>query len=101
MDSLRGKILFFFLMILFLKLTDQYKQKFKVFLILQLNLIKHERHGNFLVIQQLGIRQSEGHGFDPWSGKIPCAVEQLSLCAATTEPVCQGPMPCNENHCNG
>ena len=25
--------------------------------------------------------------FDPWVGKIPHAAEQLSLCAATTEPV--------------
>ncbi|XP_068397893.1 EF-hand calcium-binding domain-containing protein 11 isoform X4 [Eschrichtius robustus] len=28
-----------------------------------------------------------GHGFEPWSGKIPHAAEQLSPCAATTEPV--------------
>ena len=28
-----------------------------------------------------------GHGFDPWSGKIPHAAEQLSLCATTAEPV--------------
>ena len=27
------------------------------------------------------------HGFDPWSGMIPQAVEQLSPCATTTEPV--------------
>ena len=26
-----------------------------------------------------------GHGFDPWSGKIPHATRQLSLCTATTE----------------
>ena len=31
--------------------------------------------------------QCRGHGrFDPWSGKIPRAAEQLSLLAATTEP---------------
>ena len=30
--------------------------------------------------------QCRGHGFDPWSGKIPRATEQLSLCATTTEP---------------
>ena len=30
--------------------------------------------------------QCRGHGFDPWSGKIPHAVEQLSLCTTTTEP---------------
>ena len=28
-----------------------------------------------------------GHGFDPWSGKIPHAAEQLSPCATATEPV--------------
>ncbi|XP_059856802.1 cytochrome P450 2A13-like isoform X1 [Delphinus delphis] len=28
-----------------------------------------------------------GHGFEPWSGKIAHAVEQLSPCATTTEPV--------------
>ena len=27
------------------------------------------------------------HGFDPWSRKTPHAVEQLSLCATTAEPV--------------
>ena len=26
-----------------------------------------------------------GHGFEPWSGKIPHAVEHLSLCATTTK----------------
>ena len=29
--------------------------------------------------------QCRGHGFEPWSGKIPHATEQLSLCATTTE----------------
>ena len=29
----------------------------------------------------------KGHGFKPWSGKIPHAAEQLSPCATTTEPV--------------
>ena len=27
-----------------------------------------------------------GHGFEPWSGKIPYAAEQLSPWATTTEP---------------
>ena len=27
-----------------------------------------------------------GRGFEPWSGKIPRAAEQLSPCATTTEP---------------
>ena len=30
--------------------------------------------------------QCRGHGFEPWSGKISHAAEQLSPCAATTEP---------------
>ena len=30
--------------------------------------------------------QCRGRGFKPWSGKIPHATEQLSLCATTTEP---------------
>ena len=29
-----------------------------------------------------------GQGFEPWSGKIPHAAEQLSPCATTTEPAC-------------
>ena len=29
--------------------------------------------------------QCRGHGFEPWSGKIPHAVEQLSPCATATE----------------
>ena len=31
--------------------------------------------------------QCRRHRFDPWSGKIPHAMEQLSPCATTTEPV--------------
>ena len=31
--------------------------------------------------------QCRRHGFDPWSRKIPHAVEQLSPCAKTIEPV--------------
>ena len=31
--------------------------------------------------------QCRRHRFDPWSGKILHAVEQLSPCATTTEPV--------------
>ena len=32
--------------------------------------------------------QCRGHGFEPWSGKIPHAAEQLSPCTTTTEPTC-------------
>ena len=30
---------------------------------------------------------ARGHRFEPWSGKIAHAAEQLSPCATTTEPV--------------
>ena len=29
--------------------------------------------------------QCRGHGFEPWSGRIPYAAQQLSPCATTTE----------------
>ena len=31
-------------------------------------------------------RQCRGHGFDPWSGRIPHAAEWLGPCATATEP---------------
>ena len=33
--------------------------------------------------------QCRGHRFKPWSRKIPYAMEQLSVCATTTEPALQ------------
>ena len=48
--------------------------------------------GTSLVVQWLRIHLAmKGHGFNPWSGKIPHAVEQLSLCKTTTEPILQSP----------
>ena len=48
-----------------------------------LNLSK----GASLVAQWLRIcLPMQGHGFEPWSGKIPHAVEQLGPWATTTEP---------------
>ena len=42
-----------------------------------------------------------GHGFKPWSGKIPHAAEQLSPCATTTEPARLEPVLHNKrSHCN-
>ena len=38
----------------------------------------------YLVVQGLRV-QCGGHWYDPWSGKITHALEQLSLCATTTE----------------
>ena len=32
--------------------------------------------------------QHRGHGFEPWSRKIPHATEQIGPRATTTEPVC-------------
>ena len=40
--------------------------------------------------------QCREHGFNPWSRKIPHAVEQLSPCATTAEPECHN----KRNHCN-
>ena len=54
-----------------------------------LNLIKgiYKNSGTSLVAQWLRIRlQCRGQGFEPWSGKIPHAAEQLSPCATTIEP---------------
>ena len=46
--------------------------------------------GTSLVAQLLRIcLPMQGHGFEPWSGKIPHAAEQLSPCATTTEPACR------------
>ena len=39
------------------------------------------------VIKNPPANADSGHGFEPWSGKIPPATEQLSTCATTTEPV--------------
>ena len=35
-------------------------------------------------------------GDKPWSGKIPHAAEQLSLCTTTTEPARLEPVLCNK-----
>ena len=39
--------------------------------------------------------QCRGHGFEPWSGKIPHATEQLGPWATTTEPARLEPVPRN------
>ena len=39
------------------------------------------------VVKNPPANAGRGHGFEPWSGKIPQAAEQLSPCATTTEPV--------------
>ena len=40
--------------------------------------------------------QCREHGFEPWSGKIPHAAEQLSPWATTTEPARLEPVPRNK-----
>ena len=40
--------------------------------------------------------QCRGHGFEPWSGRIPHAAEQLGLWATTTEPAHLEPVLCNK-----
>ena len=39
-----------------------------------------------VVVKNSSTCQCRGHGFEPWSGKIPHATEQLNPCATTTEP---------------
>ena len=41
-----------------------------------------------LVVHWIRIHQCREHRFNPWSGKIQHALEQLSPCASTTEPLC-------------
>ena len=45
--------------------------------------------------------QCRGHGFEPWSGKIPRATEQLRLCATTADPARLEPVLRNERGCHG
>ena len=40
--------------------------------------------------------QCRGHGFEPWSEKIPHAAEQLGPWATTTEPARLEPVLCNK-----
>ena len=40
--------------------------------------------------------QCRGHGFEPWSGKIPHAAEQLGPWATTTDPARLEPVLCNK-----
>ena len=52
-------------------------------------VVEHQKitAGTSLVVQWLeSAAQCRGHGFEPWSVKIPHAAEQLSPCATTTEP---------------
>ena len=35
--------------------------------------------------------QCRGHGFNPWSGRIPHAMQRLSLSVTTTEPALESP----------
>ena len=50
--------------------------------------LKNMKKGASLVVQWLRIRlPMQGTVFEPWSGKIPHAAEQLSPCATTTKPV--------------
>ena len=48
--------------------------------------------GTSLVVQWLRLHtpQGKGPGFNPWSGKIPHTMEELSPCATTTEPALYG-----------
>ena len=54
-----------------------------------------------LVAQRLRIcLPMQGHGFKPWSGKIPHAAEQLGPWATTTEPARLEPVLRNKRGCD-
>ena len=62
------------------------------------NIISVPTHRNQLFkISNMGLPswhscvKFRGHGFEPWSGKIPHAAEQLSPCTTTTEPALYSP----------
>ena len=44
--------------------------------------------------------QCRGHGFKPWSGRIPHATEQVGPCATTTEPARLEPVLYNKRGCD-
>ena len=44
--------------------------------------------------------QCRGHWFEPWSGKIPHAVEHLGPWTTTTEPARLEPVPHNKRGCD-
>ena len=67
---------------------------------------KHDRNGKQIKNKWFGLPwwrsdwesacQCRGHGFEPWSGKIPRAAEQLGPWATTTEPARLEPVLCNK-----
>ena len=83
--------------------------KYQVFGILKtgrLNQCRHPEHPCSTIISCRGLPwwrsgwesacQCRGHGFEPWSGKIPHAAEQLSPCTTTTEPARLEPVLLNK-----
>ena len=53
------------------------------------------------VVESPSACQCRGHGFEPWSGKIPHAAEQLGPCATAAEPVCLELVLCSKRgHCS-
>ena len=74
------------------------KNKIKInALVTNRNWAKHEKWNSYFKKSDQGglpwwrsgwesVCQCRGHGFEPWSGKIPHAAEQLGLWATTAEP---------------
>ena len=54
-----------------------------------------------LVVQWLRVCQCRGHGFGPWSGRIPHAAEQMGPWATITEPARLEPVLRNERGRDG
>ena len=54
--------------------------------------MKRNKDRASLVVQHLRLLlPMQGQRFKPWSGKIPHAMEQINLCATTTEPALYSP----------
>lgn len=64
---------------------------FLPFFFLRYNFLFYKASGTSLVVCTIDGNPpaKAGHGLDLWSWRIPHAIEQLSLCTITTEPVLQ------------
>ena len=67
------------------------KEQNGVYSLLPFKLKKEEERLPWWLSGKESACQCRRHEFDPWSGTIPYATEQLSLCTTTTEPVLWSP----------
>ena len=97
---------YFDILMLTLKLTDTFSWLLEkahflyMYIVFQMIRIKFyvqsERLCNYILhLQPLDVCHLR-HGFNPWSRKIPHAMEQLAQCTTTIEPVSQSPRSTRE-----